>query len=120
MTTTGLHNIAIGSKALFINVIFLFKIDMMPKQFVSSVINIPTTIIYYAYYNQNIIPIYYINKKWYYECLFAINTCKALKKFKIMYPRWFTLYQYFKFNYEIPLDIFNHIIQYYIYIKPIK
>jgi hypothetical protein len=35
-----------------------------------------------------------------------------------MYPRWFTIYQFFKLNNTMPLDIFSSILQYYIYIKP--
>jgi hypothetical protein len=40
---------------------------------------------------------------------------RLLQNYEIMYPRWFTLYQYFKYNNDnIPFDIFVNIIQHYV------
>jgi hypothetical protein len=110
-------NVAIGYNCLNQNTrilpTLLFKTKLVSKQHIP----IPNCILYYVYYYNKID--YYIqrNNKW----LNPISRIdEALSIFNIMYPRWFTLYQYFKYNNDnVPLDIFINMIKYYIDIKPI-
>jgi hypothetical protein len=111
--TTGTHNIAIGSSALPKSVI-LFKIKLIPASHQKLTPNYTT---YVVLHNGTLNYIIRSNPVWVNNIYYDIDT--SLKIFKTMYPRWFTLYQYFKFNQDgIPLDIFINIIHYYVDIKP--
>lgn len=75
--------------------------------------------IYVSYINNDVTSFYYchdwINE---YPDKLKLSMQQSLKRFNDMYPRWFTLFKYFKYNQDgIPLDVFNNMICYYIHIE---
>lgn len=50
-----------------------------------------------------------------YPDLLRQDVIKEINTYNTMYPRWYTLYLYFKYNNDdVPLDIFTSIIYYYV------
>lgn len=128
---TGSQNIAIGSNALFVNTMgsqaiaigsnalypiatFLFKIKLIPT--IHNNISLPNYNVYIAIFDNKLHYFEECNNIWMKNSHFNLN--KSLEIFNIMYPKWFTLYQFFKTQSILPLDIFIYTLQYYVDIKP--
>jgi hypothetical protein len=74
--------------------------------------------VYFAFYQNEIIRLTQIDDQWIDAGKLGNHILNQAKEgFEIMYPRWFTLYHFFKTQDDIPLDIFINIIKYYVDIK---
>jgi len=93
--------------------VFLFKVNLIPDKFYNH-ITYPHYSLYIGYHECQIKHFIKINHYW--NASFY-NLNEALSIFNKMYPRWFTLYHYFKCHHDIPMDIFTNILKYYTFIN---
>jgi len=94
--------------------VFLFKVTLIhPCYITHPLIKKERHEVYYVWYKNNIEIVNRIEKNWFYDFDIFAEVCEAYRLYKLMNPRWFTLYQFFKTKNILPLDIFSHILQYY-------